>query len=293
MAFAASGLLTAAGVWLGERGRRSQASLATVGTGIAGLYLSLLAASAAYDLVPLAVAFPAALGIGSLATAVAVRWDSQSLAGLGILGALAAPILVGESAAGARLRWEWLRIAAFFVAVPQIVVWALDQSGWDGGSGPRGRLLLVLALAMAIELVAARGFEVRAGRATLRASTASGSPSPRRGSAASPSSRRGFPRCASARSSARNSTARPSSETCSYQSSPRTVSATRGSCRRFRCLGESAPMERVKRSPSQSYQQAVVTGAPAGSTVPTTAARGSRRNASSSGGSGVRGTLGG
>jgi len=216
MAFAASGLLTAAGVWLGERGRRSQASLATVGTGIAGLYLSLVTASAAYDLVPLAVAFPAALGIGSLATAVAVRWDSRSLAGLGILGALAAPILVGESAAGATIpyllvalaaaagvlvwrRWEWLRIAAFFVAVPQIVVWALDQFGWDGGSGPRGRLLLVLALTMAIELVAALGFEVRAGRATLRASTASGSPSPRRGSVASPSSRRGFPRCASAR----------------------------------------------------------------------------------------------
>jgi len=33
MAFAASGLLTAAGVWLGERGRRLQASLATVGPG--------------------------------------------------------------------------------------------------------------------------------------------------------------------------------------------------------------------------------------------------------------------
>jgi uncharacterized membrane protein len=66
LAFMGSGALFAAGVTIGERRGRTQASLALVGTGIAGLFLSLTAGTAQYDLIPVAAALPAALAIGAL-----------------------------------------------------------------------------------------------------------------------------------------------------------------------------------------------------------------------------------
>jgi uncharacterized membrane protein len=52
LAFAGSGALLVLGAWLHERRGRTQASLAAVGTGLAGLFLSLTAATVLYDLVP-------------------------------------------------------------------------------------------------------------------------------------------------------------------------------------------------------------------------------------------------
>lgn len=108
--------------------------------------------------------------------------DSQTLAGLGIVGSLVAPAFVGAdpsfetmgflavalAGAAAALvwhRWEWLRIAAFAVTVPQVVVWILD----DAPSATP--LMLVVAGAATLVLVAALGYEVRVPPAALRPST--------------------------------------------------------------------------------------------------------------------------
>jgi uncharacterized membrane protein len=182
LAFGGSGLLAAAGILLGERRGRTQATLAMVGTGVAGLFLSLTAATALYDLLPLLLAFPVSLAIGALATALAIRWDSGSLAGLGMIGSLAAPVLIGAgpslealvflgvalTASAAVLvwrRWEWLRIAAFAVTVPQLAYWAAVAE-------PSAKaVVLVLSAFAAIQLAMALGFEVRVPSAALRPST--------------------------------------------------------------------------------------------------------------------------
>jgi uncharacterized membrane protein len=181
-AFGGAALLTLAGIVLAERRARAQAALAIVGTGIAGLFLTLTAATSHYELIPDVVAFPVALAIGALAVALAVRWDSRTLAGLGIVGALAAPVLVGgdfsqtalgfllialAGAAGVLVwrRWEWLRIVAFAVALPQVAVWVFVDS-----PSPLA-LMLGLAGSGALVLVAALGYEVRMPPAALRPST--------------------------------------------------------------------------------------------------------------------------
>jgi uncharacterized membrane protein len=183
LAFSGSAALLGVGLWLGERRGRTRASLAVAGTGIAGLFLALVAATALYALIPRPAALAAALAIAALATAVAVRWCSRTLAGLGILGALAAPILTGNGpsststgfllvALGASAtvlvwrRWEWLRIAAFALALPQIAVWVY----LDLPSSPL--VVSVLVVVTAVELVAALAFEVRVPPAGLRPSTA-------------------------------------------------------------------------------------------------------------------------
>jgi predicted membrane protein DUF2339 len=182
LAFAGSGALFASGVTIGERRGRTQASLALVGTGIAGLFLSLTAATAQYDLIPSAVALPGALAIGALATAVALRWDSRTIGGLGILGSLVAPVLVDADPTHETLlflmvafasstavlvwrRWEWLRIGAFAVAMAQIAYWIVDASPSDTA------VVVVLSIFGALSLVAALGFELRMPPAALRPST--------------------------------------------------------------------------------------------------------------------------
>ena len=179
LAFAGSGVF-AAGVAIGERRGRTQASLALVGTGIAGLFLSLTAGTAQYDLIPVGVALPAALGIGALATAVALRWDSRTIGGLGILGSLLAPVFLAADPTHETLvflavafassaavlvwrRWEWLRIGAFAVAIAQIVYWVVDASPSDLA------IVVVLSVFGALSLVSALGFELRVPPASLRA----------------------------------------------------------------------------------------------------------------------------
>lgn len=181
LAFATAGAIFAVGVWLSETRRRNQASLAMVGTGIAGLYLALTAATSLYGLVPVALALAVALGIGAAGAALAVRWDSQSLAALGILGALVSPLLVDAfptragivflavalAAAVAVLvwrEWEWLRVVAFAVALAQLAFWGLEE--------PSPLVALVaLAVFTALGLGAAVGYELRVGPPALRPST--------------------------------------------------------------------------------------------------------------------------
>jgi uncharacterized membrane protein len=176
-----SSVLLAAGVWLYERKGRTQAALCAAGAAIGALYLSLAAGTALYDLLPAAVALGAALGVGVLATALAVRWNAHTIAALGILGSLLSPLFAGGldgpgalflliaygSAAAVCVwrRWEWLAVAAFVASAGQAAAW----SGADPATLP---FLAVLAAVGALTLVAAIGRQVVVREEGLRASSA-------------------------------------------------------------------------------------------------------------------------
>src|SRR5919109_3614696 len=182
LAFAGSGVLLAVGVWLHERRGRTQASLAAVGTGLAGLFLSLTAATVLYDLVPVELALAGAFVFGAIGAALAVRWNATPIGALGILGALAAPVLTGATANAQSLlflavayaaaiavllwrRWEWMRVAAVGLVLLQVAGWVLQEEP----SVTRG--FVVLGLFGLLSVAAALGFEIRQARPTGAPST--------------------------------------------------------------------------------------------------------------------------
>ena len=89
----ASALAVGAGVLLRARYGQYISALAAVGAGIAGAYATLAAAAVRYDLVPDPLALPLAGAIAAVATVIALRWSSQLLAAIGLLGAALAPAL--------------------------------------------------------------------------------------------------------------------------------------------------------------------------------------------------------
>lgn len=179
MAAAASTGLLALGVWLQETRGHAQAALAAVGAAVAALYLTLAAATVLYELIPLALALPLVLVVGATATALALRWDSRTLAGLGILGSLVAPgvadaldgygmaflVIALAAAAGVLVwrRWDWLAVASFAVAMPQVAVWTLGD--------PRPLELVPFLSAITLLTIAcALGYELRSRAAQPRPS---------------------------------------------------------------------------------------------------------------------------
>jgi len=89
----ASALAFGAGLVLRNRYGQLHSAVAAVGAGVAGAYTTLLAAAAIYDLVPEAVGLALAAGIAAAAVTVAMRWKSEIVAWLGLLGAAAVPAL--------------------------------------------------------------------------------------------------------------------------------------------------------------------------------------------------------
>jgi uncharacterized membrane protein len=185
LAFLGSTLLLAAGLFLYERHGKTQAALATVASAIAALYASDTAATQLYDLIAPAVGLTVAAVIGAAACAIAVRWSSRVVAGIGIVGALLAPVLVGAGTSGSTLafmaialvastgvllwrQWDWLAFAAFLASAPQLLYWLYETRDDE-----LVRALIVLALFWAIYVVAAIGYELRVPVPTLRASSAS------------------------------------------------------------------------------------------------------------------------
>ncbi len=170
LAGCASAAMLVGGCWLYERKGRLQAALALVGSAIAGLFLTLTAATAGYDLIPTSAALPFALGIGVLATTIAVRWDARTVAGLGIGGTLAAPLLgnavttsgmaflaVASASAAAVLvwrRWQWLAVGAFVLVFVQVTLWTMSRPS-------EGSLVVVLSVFAILNLGLALGYEVR------------------------------------------------------------------------------------------------------------------------------------
>ena len=175
--------LIGAGAWLYEHRRRSDAALAALSAGIAGLFTTVAVGGPVYDVLPAAVALTLAFATGALATVFAVRWQSRGIGALGIVGALLAPVLAGApstattlallwlaAASGAAAlvwqRWNWLALAVF--AIP------LGQWGWWLADADRsaGAILTVLCLFGALNVAAAIGFELRVPAARLRAASA-------------------------------------------------------------------------------------------------------------------------
>lgn len=184
LAFAGSAVLVGLGAWLYERRGRTQAALATFAAGLAALYASDAATTLHYHLASPWVGLVIAGAVGALALATAVRWDSQEIAGIGIVGSLLAPVFVdcGTSTSAlvfmtialvaaigvAVLRgWEWLAVAAYVVSIPQAATWLAAEHG--------SHLGLSLAVATAFWLlyvVAAIGRELRTPTESLRLSSA-------------------------------------------------------------------------------------------------------------------------
>lgn len=131
------------GTWLHEAKGRTDAALAALGAGLAGLVVTAVVATRVYELIPVSAGLVLTLATAVAATALAIRWqDAQGLAALGILGGLAAPVLVGAPQDGATTallalvavaatavcvarRWDWLGLGAFFLTTGQWAAYAL------------------------------------------------------------------------------------------------------------------------------------------------------------------------
>ena len=143
---AISGGLLGLAAWLRHLKGQPEAALATAGTGIAGLYVTLFAATKLYDFIPTAGGMPLALSIAALAVAVALAWSSQPLALLGLAGAGLAPPLVegGISTQGVAFAaivaaaamalwvergWKLVPAVGSAVALPQLAWLVAEQAG--------------------------------------------------------------------------------------------------------------------------------------------------------------------
>ena len=90
----ASAAAFAAGVEIARRYGRLYAAYGAVGAGLAGGYATVLAAAGLYDLLPEAAGLVLAAAIAGGGVAVALRWSSELVAGLGLIGAATVPVLL-------------------------------------------------------------------------------------------------------------------------------------------------------------------------------------------------------
>ncbi|HYH89709.1 MAG TPA: DUF2339 domain-containing protein [Solirubrobacteraceae bacterium] len=172
LAAATSMALLTLGAHTYERRGHTDSALAATATGIAGLFASIVVAVQAYELIPASAGLALAFAVAATATILAIRWEAEGIAGLGILGAVASPVLVGAelgpattaflflataSAVGVVLwrRWTWLAFATFVLATPQWVAWLVMEA-------PSAPEILVTLLAFGgLGVIAAAGFELR------------------------------------------------------------------------------------------------------------------------------------
>ena len=162
-----------AGVWLHERKGHLELARIAVSTAIAGLYATAVVATQAYDLISPVLGLEAAALIGVVGVFVAVRWSSMLVAGVGVLGALAAPLLVGVDTDGGSIafvavalaasvgvllwqRWGWLALGAFAVSAPQLIAWVFQND-----DEPTLLVLAVLVGFWLLYVAAAFGYELR------------------------------------------------------------------------------------------------------------------------------------
>src|SRR4051812_11518468 len=173
--------LGAAGVWLQEHRGRTDAAAAAVAASVSGLFLTVVVATQVYELVPALAGAVAAMLVGAAATVLAVRWRAQGIAALGIVGALAAPLLAGAPSDGGTLvllwiaaaaatgvvlrqRWPWLSGVAFALTTAQ---WGAYLAGEPGAAAT----LTALVAFGALNAAAALGYELRTRADGLRPSS--------------------------------------------------------------------------------------------------------------------------
>jgi uncharacterized membrane protein len=185
LAFVGSTILLLGGVWLYESKGQTDAAVAAVAAALAALYASDTTATNVYHLVSPTVGLVLAALVAVAGTVIAVRWSSQVVAAIGIVGALLAPPLVGAGTSASSLafmaialagavgvliwrRWGWLAVTAYVVSAPQAAVWLYSER-----DRRLGVALLVAGLFWALYVVAALGYELRVPTAALRLSSAS------------------------------------------------------------------------------------------------------------------------
>ena len=178
MAALGSFSLLVLGVWLHERRGHLEAARAAVSAAIAGLYATAVVATQTYELVSPVVGLEAAAAIGVIGVLIAVRWSSMLVAGMGVLGALGAPLLVGTSTDGTSIafvavalaasvgvllwqRWNWLALGAFAVSAPQLAAWVYENGINQVGPEPTLLVLAVLVGFWVLYAAAAFGYELR------------------------------------------------------------------------------------------------------------------------------------
>ena len=173
------------GVWLHEKKGQLEAARVAVAIAIPGLYATTVVATQVYDLIPAVIGLEAAALIGVIGVAIAVRWSSMLVGSVGILGALAAPMLTGTAGEGGSIafvalalaasvgvllwqRWNWLGLGAFAVSAPQLIAWIWESDFvvlFEGEANPTEPRLLVLAVLAGFWVLyaaAAFGYELRA-----------------------------------------------------------------------------------------------------------------------------------
>ncbi len=173
----ASSILFAAGLELRRRHGATHSALAAVGAGIAGGYITVLAAAALYDLISSHVALVAAAAISAAAVATSLRWRSEVVAGFGLIGAMLMPLavaaqdeltvlgtafaavmLVATMVAALRQRWAKLLVAGVLVSAPQIAALVAQERYAAQGAW---RPLALAGVFSALYLVAGIAHELR------------------------------------------------------------------------------------------------------------------------------------
>ena len=180
LAFVGSTLLFVAGVYLHERAGKTDAAVSAVAASLAALYASVTVATTVYGVVSPTAGLVVAAVIALAGTVIAVRWDSQLVAAIGIVGGLLAPPLVDAGTSTSSLlfmtialvgavgvliwrRWSWLAVAAYVVSAPQAAAWLDSERGVH-----LGLALAVTAAFWLLYVVAALGYELRVPTAALR-----------------------------------------------------------------------------------------------------------------------------
>lgn len=184
MAALGSLLLLGLGLWLHEKKGHLEAARVAVAVAIPGLYATTVVATQTYDLISPVLGLEAAALVGAIGVAIAVRWSSMLVGSVGILGALAAPMLTGTAGEGGSIafvalalaagvgvllwqRWNWLALGAFAVSFPQLIAWIWESEFivFEGEAVPTEPRLLVLAVLAGFWVLyaaAAFGYELRA-----------------------------------------------------------------------------------------------------------------------------------
>jgi uncharacterized membrane protein len=174
MAAVGSFSLLLAGIWMHERKGYIEVARAAVAAAITGLYATAVVATQTYDLISPVLGLEAAALIGAVGVFIAVRWSSMLVAGMGVLGALGAPLLVGTATDGGSIafvavalaasvgvllwqRWNWLALGAFAVSAPQLAIWVSENHTAE----PTLLVLATLVGFWGLYVAAAFGYELR------------------------------------------------------------------------------------------------------------------------------------
>lgn len=153
-----------------------------IGVGLSVAALALFAATQLYQLVPADIGVLGALTADLSAAAIAIRYRSQVVAGLGLVTVLAAPPLMGASPTVTTLlflgvalvattaiaifqSWRWLPSVAFALTAPQLATYAL-------GVPDPGQAVPVLLGFGVLNAIASAGEEWRVLRRALSPSSA-------------------------------------------------------------------------------------------------------------------------